>query len=350
MKAPDDRVVRPTLRCLFEDLRDQVGPDELRSALATAERDMAEDSRFLFPLPLTAAEHIVLDKANMLACDATAEREPIRAINDRTMVKVKTSDRRGALWQDEDGTWWLVAAGRRQDDGSGDFYQAISGYGDNSDPLAPTQADRTYHRYEAAYIAECDADRDAQTKIIRLVLDAAADPGVAYTVKVFGATVTIVIDPEDDDSGMLSMSFDFTSFEERGRFPVDVIGFVPGYESIDDWDILPPVRDGDPECWYTYASADWIAWLAKAVELDQLVENPQETRKPLRAASGEQAHLVPASVVTLAYVEGLELRALCGVRFLPHRDPEHFEECSACAEALLVLRSGAAERHEGRSG
>ncbi len=33
-----------------------------------------------------------------------------------------------------------------------------------------------------------------------------------------------------------------------------------------------------------------------------------------------------ASVVTLAYVEGVEITALCGVRFSPHRDPDRFEE------------------------
>ncbi|CAN5890342.1 hypothetical protein BH23ACT10_BH23ACT10_26620 [soil metagenome] len=44
------------------------------------------------------------------------------------------------------------------------------------------------------------------------------------------------------------------------------------------------------------------------------------------------AHRAPASVVTLAYVEGVEITALCGVRFTPHRNPDHVEECSACAE------------------
>ena len=107
MKAPENRIVRPTLRCLIDDLGNDVGPVELRAALA-------------------AAEHLVLDKANMLAGDATAEREPIEAITDRSTVKVKTSDRRGALWQDDDGTWWLLAAGRREAAGPGDFYREIA--------------------------------------------------------------------------------------------------------------------------------------------------------------------------------------------------------------------------------
>jgi hypothetical protein len=80
MKAPEDRLVRPTLRCLLEDLSDEVGPAELREALAGAAHDLVNDSRYLLPVPLAGAEHIVLDKANMLARDPAAEREPVETI------------------------------------------------------------------------------------------------------------------------------------------------------------------------------------------------------------------------------------------------------------------------------
>jgi hypothetical protein len=346
VKSPPNRIVRPTLRCLIEDLGNEVGPVELRAALGTAQRAMAEDPRYLFPVPLTAAEHIVLDKANMLARDPNAEREPIEAITDRSTVKVKTSDRRGALWQDNDGIWWLVAAGRRKDDGQGDFYREIARYTGNSDPIAPTEADGRYLRFENSYVAECTAEREAQTKVVRALLDAAAHPGTSTSVDVFGAVVTISVDPEDDGSEMLSMAFDFTTFEDRGRFPVDVIGFVPGYESLDDWDILPPLRDGDPECWYTYVSETWIDWLATAVELDDLLVDADVPPTPSVSTAGERSHLAQATVVTLAYVEGVEIVALCGVRFTPHRNPDGFEECSACAAALALLRRGADERPE----
>ncbi len=60
----------------------------------------------------------------------------------------------------------------------------------------------------------------------------AVDPGRPHSVEVFGAVVIVSLDPESDGSETLSMAFDFTTFEARDRFPVDVIGFVPGYESI----------------------------------------------------------------------------------------------------------------------
>ena len=70
---------------------------------------MAADPHFLFPVPLAAAEHLLLDKANLLALDPNADRELIVTIADRSMIKVKASDRRGALWLDPAGTWWLLA-------------------------------------------------------------------------------------------------------------------------------------------------------------------------------------------------------------------------------------------------
>jgi hypothetical protein len=345
MRSPEDRVVRPTLRCLIEDLGHEVEPDVLRRVLPAARRDLAADPRFLFPVALAATEHLVLEKANMLALDPNAEREPIKMLAGRSTVKVKTSDRRGVLWQDDEGTWWLLAAGRRKGDGPGDFYRELERLASDSDPIAPTEDDYRYLRYERAYIGECEAERDAQVSVVGALLEAVAHPSTPSRVEVFGAAVTIVVEPENDgESEMLSMAFDFTTFEERDRFPVDILGFVPGYESVDAWDILPPLRSGDPECWFTYVSARWVEWLSTAVELDELLGAGGVASSPTSSVNGRLAHLAPASVVTLAYVEGIEITALCGARFAPCRNPENFEICPACAEALALLRTDASER------
>ena len=119
------RVVRATLRCLREDLADEVTPKALRNALRTVLIDIAADPSYLLPCPLVDAQHAVLDKANQLATDAAAVRERIESLTDRYAIKVKTGDRRAALWQDDSGTWWLLAAGRRKNDTSGDFYEEI---------------------------------------------------------------------------------------------------------------------------------------------------------------------------------------------------------------------------------
>lgn len=339
VKATEGRVVRPTLRCLLDDLGNEIGPADLRSALTTARRDMAADARYLFPVPLAATEHLLMDKANLLALDANSDREAIVSIADRSIVKVKSSDRRGALWCDADGTWWLLAAGRRKDDGPGDFYRELSRFGSDSSPIAPTADDLRYLKFETAYIAECDRDRDAHTAIVRAILAAAATPGSTHSSDVFGAVVGVHIDADPGDE-MLNVSFEFVSFEERSRFPVDILAFVPGFESLDDWDVLPPLRPGDPETWYTFVPRAWISYLATSVELDTLLRTnsvpPATASKPPFA--GRVAHRAAAGLVTLSYVEGVEITGLCGVQFVAHRDPELYDECPSCATALDLLR------------
>ena len=74
-------------------------------ALSTIVDDMAADPTYLMSFSLVNVEHAVLDKANLIASDDAAPRERIVAITDRHVIKVKTGDRRGALWQDDAGMW-----------------------------------------------------------------------------------------------------------------------------------------------------------------------------------------------------------------------------------------------------
>ena len=337
MRVDRSRVVRPTLRCLFEDLAGDVGPKDISVAVANAPQAMAADRHYLFPTALTTMDHPILAKASQIAAGPSATRERISVISDRVTTKVKTSDRRGAMWQDQDGTWWLLAAGRRKDDGSGDFYRGLERFKSDSDPIAPSEADYRYLRFENAYLDQLAIDRQAHSNVVAAVLAAAADPGASIDTEVFGAVLSVVIEPADD-LGQLSVSFDFQNFDDQHRFPVDVIGFIPGRESLDDWDFLPALSDGDPSCWYTYVSHEWVDWLTTAVELDVLLGHGWTAPQPSNGVAHEYAHRAAGSVVTLAYIEGVEITALCGARFAPWRDPEKFPECPACAKALELLR------------
>lgn len=337
-KQDPDRVVRPTIRCLLEDIgATEAEPETLASSLHDAASAMDSDPRFLFPIALTDARHLVLDRANALATDDAAHREPIAALADHGVVKVKASDRRGALWSDHDGTWWLLAVGRRKDDGPGDFYRDLEARAGILDSIAPTEADYRYQRYEAAYLAECAREREAQLAILRALLVAAAQPGTEQQVEVFGAVVSITVDA-DEDAAELTLSFDFTNFEERDRFPVDLIGFVPGHENIDGWDYLPALQPDQPESWYTLVHPSRIEAWAVAEELDSLLSGPELQPEPVTTTQLDVAHMAPAGAVTMGYVEGTEIAALCGARFTPHRDPDHFDVCEACDDALQLLR------------
>jgi hypothetical protein len=52
---------------------------------------------------------------------------------------------------------------------------------------------------------------------------------------------------------------------------------------------------------------------------------------------GDCAHIVdqrdPANDITTAVVEGREVTALCGYRWIPYREPQGRPVCEACVEA-----------------
>ena len=336
------RVVRATLRCLREDLAGEIRPEKLRVALRTLVRDMAADPTYLLPCSLVEAAHAVLDKANQLATDEAAVRERIAALTDRHAFKVKTGDRRGALWQDDAGTWWLLAAGRRKNDTAGDFYQEIERFSKDASPIAPTEQDLQYRRLETAYQHECEAERRAQAEVLGAVLVAARNPRSTVKVEVFGAIVSIRIDPDEEGLAALEASWDFAEFDQQDRFPMDVLAMVPGRECIDSWEYLPPRQENDsPHAWFTYVTADWVEQMSTSAELDELLANGHEWQPVNPSSDGSEnfSHFAKGSNVTLAYVTGIEITALCGASVVAHRDYERFPICPSCQQNLTLLRS-----------
>jgi hypothetical protein len=99
--------VRPTLRCLREDLRLPIPSARV---------------------PLDELDHPLLKKATeQFAVDDTPH-ERIRSIDDVVLFKVKTGRWRGAVFNDEpeaDVRDWLVAAGFREEGSGDDFYATL---------------------------------------------------------------------------------------------------------------------------------------------------------------------------------------------------------------------------------
>ena len=158
--------VRPTIRCLREDLGDAKLP------------------------PATVAlhdlDHVVIRKANSIFPTEDAPGERIAAIDDNVFFKVKVERWRGAVWRPVPGQW-LVAAGRREAGSPDDFYESLatsarrwrSDHNRSLSPplttdtetsrLLPTQDDTDRLALEAA-ARVVDELRDT---VCRLVLDSA---------------------------------------------------------------------------------------------------------------------------------------------------------------------------------
>ncbi|HEX6519132.1 MAG TPA: hypothetical protein VF070_03845 [Streptosporangiaceae bacterium] len=99
------RPVRPTLRCLREDLGQAIPHVDI---------------------PLDEIGHPLLVKAAGQLGDGEAPHERIAAIDDRVLFKVKVQRWRGAVWVDGEDDPWLVAAGRREDGSPDDFYASLA--------------------------------------------------------------------------------------------------------------------------------------------------------------------------------------------------------------------------------
>ncbi len=50
------------------------------------------------------------------------------------------------------------------------------------------------------------------------------------------------------------------------------------------------------------------------------------------------AHYVKKADILRSNVEGVEVEALCGKRWIPNRDPERYPVCPTCKEIMAALR------------
>ncbi len=198
---------------------------------------------------------------------------------------------------------------------------------------------RSGSRWPSSYLGECVAERAAQAKLLTALIESCRVLLESTAVELFGASVQVTATPDDDETVVLQLDWEFMEFDEQDRFPSDVLAMIPGLESIDDGEYLPPTSGADsPHSWYTYVDRKWIDWFATSAELDDLVALDWEPPNPSSDGSEQFSHLSPSRVVTVGYIEGIEIPGLCGAAVVPHRDPEQLPVCPTCVEALELLR------------
>lgn len=65
-------------------------------------------------------------------------------------------------------------------------------------------------------------------------------------------------------------------------------------------------------------------------------DDPSETNKP-KSDAPVIAHIARSEDIVRSHVMGEELTALCGVTFVPSRDPEGLPLCRKCQTFLTIL-------------
>ncbi len=72
-----------------------------------------------------------------------------------------------------------------------------------------------------------------------------------------------------------------------------------------------------------------------------MIESTTETKTEPVTSEGDHdrfAHYVRKEDILRANVEGVEVVALCGKKWIPNRDPSRYPVCPTCKEIMSVLR------------
>lgn len=120
--------VRPTLRCLVEDLGLPIPP--LDVDLGTIDNPIVEEARRLAP-------------------DSPKGQKRILAIKSPLIYRLRHSDRRGATWVDPANTLWLLAVERRREGAEDDAYEYFADL-HRRGQLLPNRDDELRFRAELA--------------------------------------------------------------------------------------------------------------------------------------------------------------------------------------------------------
>jgi hypothetical protein len=227
-------VLRPTLRCLQDDL-------ELK--LPTLRDSLSE------------LKHPLLDKArSQFTSDETRWR--ISSIDDNVFFKAKVGRWRGAVWCEKATLDWLCAAGIRRDGSPEDFYESLADEGRRrkqeqnrlgaqlttdtfTDHLLPVEDDRLRLSLEAALVDVDDIDETVR----RLTLEAARTPGVEQRDTAGGYSIGIQV--LESDTGMIYVGVRIVGPISNGGHAV-ILNAVPCVEK-DMWGVDDmPDRDVSP--------------------------------------------------------------------------------------------------------
>ncbi len=75
-----------------------------------------------------------------------------------------------------------------------------------------------------------------------------------------------------------------------------------------------------------------------------MADTIQQTRlDPKTSDDGDHerfAHYVKKSEIVRANIEGVEVEALCGKRWIPNRDPSRYPVCPTCKEIMAAIKGG----------
>lgn len=327
---------RPTFRCIRTDLVDGWA-DSTHQRIAGGGDGPPALSQLKHPL----ISHVVDIFAES---DEEIRRETISGLSDPKFYKAKSGRWRGAVYFDDDGQPWLVAAGLRRAGEATDFYAWFTGRVNavGPDEFLPTGEDRRRLRRETLDQQLSAWERVVHNDTLDALARTEADRTVRWQLLSFDgseviAEVSLTVetleadDDEPDGYGEITLEFETTNWQHS--------------QLVEHAEIIAMCAIECRESAWTpgHTVTRIYSVLGTAREITAIIANAQsdDNQAPRDVQPSEIAHYVYAHEgrLTQQYVEGMPAKALCGQFFVPRQDPSGMPKCSRC-EAVYRSMGG----------
>jgi Protein of unknown function (DUF3039) len=335
---------RPTIRCLAKDLEhDWSSVEDKRSV---EKGNLPRKHLHLLAHPII--QHVRDLFSGELSADISRESISGLPASHPPFWKGKTGRWRGAVYEDADGQGWLCAAGLRREGEGSDFYaEFMSGVAADLDKYLPTEEDRQRLALELAELAVGNWEKNVVGAVLDALTDAAesgsADRDIPSLDPLQNRVATLTVDVETtgapwdpetapSEPAEVAVQLSIKQWQDPAlvkRLQVLVVATI-----------LP-----DPQAWDAAPEAIGQRLLVtlSRVKLRQLTESARMPAVAHPASdlgtleSATRAHYAPRAQIVDAIVSGEPVQAMCGVYFVPNRDPSNLPVCDRCEGISQVV-------------
>lgn len=360
--------VRPTVRCLLDDLADTVTDAAQRSSLLSG-------SLPHISVPLDEVAHPIIEAANVRYSGAQGpeRRELLRDVRDQAWAKCRHSARwRGIVLWRADLPRWLCFAGWHESGDPDDVYndftmRCTTGRAVDSSAFLPERKDELRILGERAHAERMERDNRFRAGVLSSLLAAVASPGEPHETELPSGSMLritllplgggglaelplpasmlpgdpIVDDGDGGDEGSVGDENDWMSdlllqvviAWDGGGNAEEVVRAqeaIPGI-AVDEWNIAADSAGQQDPVFFTIVDADWIQAVLDKVGEHGSTALSSDPLLVLDAADG-QSHVARSDAVSRGYVNGEVLRSVCGRRFVPSKDPGTEPTCATCRD------------------
>lgn len=321
---------RPTLRLLTTDLDSGWSSPVAQRVLFSARFDDLH--------PLSELPHPIIAKAaESISNDEQADNTQglIKSSNEIPLFEIKVQQWRGAVWKDPTtGVHWLIKAGLAKGDhkDSDDFYQQIerAAKADTITQWFPNDDDFRLLRQETAARIITEWELHIQNEV----------EAALHKVSRGGQTRIDVCHPVKKSARLAQLILEVTEVRDEGYEADEILVIVSsgdGFQASQlEWQMItrtlislhPPVQAWDRYQNQFATIAEPGTWTKRTDDLSAL-NSRGELAEP---EPGTHSHYSHHPHIAGSTIHGTGIRALCGVFFVAHQDPETMPVCPECKD------------------